>query len=120
MSNSYKYYQIPPNLKYRYPAPGSCDLAKEDHPNLFKSHWKTPYRESEFNIRIKEKIITDEENTDNFTSPIQDYDPNDPDDKLLLLNQQPKWDEVKPMYDGPELGSEEACKELWAEFEKQP
>ena len=24
ISNNYKYYEIPPNLKYRYPAPGSC------------------------------------------------------------------------------------------------
>lgn len=24
IGNSYKYYEIPPNLMYRYPAPGSC------------------------------------------------------------------------------------------------
>ena len=46
ISNSYKYYEIPPNLKYRYPAPGSCQPTQADQPHLFKKHWKTPFRRS--------------------------------------------------------------------------
>jgi len=46
----YNYYKPPPELKYRYPAPGSAPLDPVDHPNLYKKHWKTPYRESPYNI----------------------------------------------------------------------
>lgn len=46
----YKYYVMPPELKFRYPAPGSCPLDEVDHPNLYKNHWKTPYRDSNYNI----------------------------------------------------------------------
>jgi len=46
----YKYYKPPPELKYRYPAPGSCDHSEVDNPHLYKKHWKTPYRESNYNI----------------------------------------------------------------------
>ena len=46
ISNNYKYYEIPPNLKYRYPAPGSCQPTQADQPHLFKKHWKTPFRRS--------------------------------------------------------------------------
>lgn len=47
----HKYYDIPKEIKYRYPAPGSCPLDVEDHPNLYKKHWKTPFRHSPYNIR---------------------------------------------------------------------
>lgn len=40
----YKYYVPPAEVKYRYPAPGSCALDVEDHPNLYKNNWKTPFR----------------------------------------------------------------------------
>jgi hypothetical protein len=46
----YDYYKHPDELKYRYPAPGSCPKLPEDHPNLYKQHWKTPYRDSPYNI----------------------------------------------------------------------
>jgi len=46
----YKYYKPPPELKYRYPAPGSVPHQEVDHPHLYKKHWKTPYRESNYNI----------------------------------------------------------------------
>ncbi len=46
----YHYYKVPPELHYRYPAPGSCPHDPDDHPNLYKKHWKTPYRESPYNI----------------------------------------------------------------------
>jgi hypothetical protein len=61
-----QYYKIPDGLKYRFPAPGSCPMDKEDHPNLFKKHWKTPFRHSNYNIRQKEKTYDDEENTEHF------------------------------------------------------
>jgi len=46
----YEYYKAPAELKYRFPAPGSVPLDKVDHPNLYKKHWKTPYRDSPYNI----------------------------------------------------------------------
>ena len=46
----YNYYKPPPELKYRYPAPGSHAIDRESYPNVFKKHWKTPYRESPYNI----------------------------------------------------------------------
>jgi hypothetical protein len=46
----YNYYKPPPEIKYRYPAPGSAPHDEVDHPNLYKKHWKTPYRESPYNI----------------------------------------------------------------------
>ena len=80
------YYDIPPELKYRYPAPGSCPLDKSDHPNLYKKHWKTPFRESPYNIRQKEKTYTTAENTDHFIGEIPQLDPeNNENDRLLSL-----------------------------------
>ena len=55
------YYKMPDMIKYRYPAPGSAALDRVDHPNLFKKHWKTPFRDSVFNIRPKEKYPNREE-----------------------------------------------------------
>ena len=80
------YYEIPEQIKYRYPAPGSCPLDKVDHPNLFKKHWKTPFRESPYNIRQKEKTYTTAENTDHFIQEIPTLDPenNFSDSKVAL------------------------------------
>ena len=63
--HGYGYYEIPANLRYRYPAPGSCALDEVSHPHMFKKHWKTPFRNSPYNIRQKEKAIgaTDMDNT---------------------------------------------------------
>jgi hypothetical protein len=52
--HGYQYYEIPPELRYRYPAPGSTAIEKKSFPHLFKPHWKTPFRDSAFNIRPKE------------------------------------------------------------------
>ena len=51
----YKYYKPPPELKYRYPAPGSCMPTEEDRSNYFKNDWKTPFRDSEYNVRALDK-----------------------------------------------------------------
>lgn len=50
----YEYYKPPPEVKYRYPAPGSVPQTPEDKPNLYKNHWKTSFKDSELNIRPKE------------------------------------------------------------------
>ena len=80
----YEYYKPPPEIKYRYPAPGSCPLDEVDHPHLYKKHWKTPFRESPYNIQKKEKIITDEENVEVYVSSIPEFDPNNHYDQLLM------------------------------------
>ena len=64
----YEYYKIPENIKYRYPAPGSVPLDETSYPHLFKKHWKTPFRDSHFNIRAKEHQHTLEENTRTYIS----------------------------------------------------
>ena len=51
----YEYYNIPGEIRMRYPAPGSVALDEVSYPHLFKKHWKTPFRDSQFNIRRKEK-----------------------------------------------------------------
>lgn len=82
----HKYYAIPEAIKYRYPAPGSCPMDVEDHPNLYKKHWKTPFRSSPYNIRQKEKTYTTAENTDHFIGEIPTIDPASSEfDRLLSL-----------------------------------
>jgi hypothetical protein len=56
--HGYKYYDIPPEIRYRYPAPGSCSNDKHNQPHLYKHHWKTPFRDSPYNIRPIEKRLT--------------------------------------------------------------
>lgn len=46
----YGYYKPPPEIKYRYPAPGSYPMDPSDHPNLFKEDWKVPFRDSSYNV----------------------------------------------------------------------
>jgi len=57
----YKYYVPPPEVKYRFPAPGSCALDQDDHPNLYKNDWKTPFRQSDYNIQKIELIYDDDD-----------------------------------------------------------
>ena len=71
----HQYYEMPDMIKYRYPAPGSCALERVDHPNLFKMHWKTPFRDSHYNIRAKETVYDGAENTSHFISEIPTVDP---------------------------------------------
>ena len=69
----HQYYKMPDMIKYRYPAPGSCALERVDNPNLYKMHWKTPFRDSHYNIRAKEMEFG-AENTDHFISEIPTVD----------------------------------------------
>jgi len=57
----YEYYEMPQELKYRYPAPGSCAMDPDDHFNLYKDDWKRPFRQSEYNIRAIELQYDDDD-----------------------------------------------------------
>lgn len=55
----YKYYKgkLEDGVHFRYPAPGSGALDYEERPNLYKQHWKTPFRQSEYFVSKKEKFV---------------------------------------------------------------
>ena len=76
----YRYYDIPPEIKYRYPAPGSCPMSVEDHPNLYKNDWKLPFRVSEYNIAKIEMRIEDDDPRQNvqYHAFLPEFDPSDP------------------------------------------
>lgn len=50
----YEYYKGPKEIKFRYPAPGSVPQDMKSRPNLYKHDWKTPFKESTFDIRAKD------------------------------------------------------------------
>lgn len=52
----YDYEKMPGEFKYRYPAPGSSEQTPESRPNMFKEHYTTPFRDSDFNIRPVDKM----------------------------------------------------------------
>ena len=95
----YDYYKHPAELKYRYPAPGSCPLDEADHPHLYKKHWKTPYRESPYNIQKREKRITDEENVEVYASSFPEFDPSDYHDQLIMREKLPSSEGKQLMFD---------------------
>lgn len=70
----YEYYKPPGEIKYRYPAPGSCPIDDEDHP--YNEHYKTPFKASHYNIRDKKKVVISEEEA-KFNAFIGTFDPND-------------------------------------------
>lgn len=86
----YDYYKPPPEIKYRYPAPGSVPHDEVDHPNLYKKHWKTPYRDSTYFIQKKEKKVDDDTNAEMLMSSIPSFDPTDYFDQLILREQIPQ------------------------------
>ena len=57
----YNYYKAPPEIKYRYPAPGSIKPHKSFARRLYKEDWKTSWRNSPHNIRPKFNQWDDEE-----------------------------------------------------------
>lgn len=117
MIKGYEYYEIPGEIRYRYPAPGSVALDSKSYPHLFKKHWKTPFRDSHFNIRQQEKQLTIEENTDHYISGLVEYDPVTEPHKAG--EQKPKTDDLI-VVEHPPLDSEEMVAELWADFDKNP
>lgn len=116
----YEYYQPPAEIKYRYPAPGSVPHDQGDQPHLYKKHWKTPYRESPYNIQKKEKFITDDENVEVYVSSIPEFDPTNQYDQLLLREHLASTGGKKQMFDQETMSMEEKKNELWAAFEEQP
>lgn len=113
----YDYYKPPPEIKYRYPAPGSVPHDNNSYPHLYKKHYKTPYRDSPYNIQKKEKVPGDE-NTEISASSIPTLDPNDPVDRLLLTEQQPDTYGVKILCENFDKQTEEERRQdLWALFE---
>lgn len=114
----YEYYQYPDEIRYRYPAPGSVALDETSYPHLFKKHWKTPFRDSPYNIRRKEKKITMAENTKNYISGIAKWDPIT--EPYAAGLPQPRTDDLIVSTEHPPLDSEEMVSELWKDFAAGP
>ena len=76
----YKYYEPPSGIKYRYPAPGSCSMDVQDHPNLYKNDWKVPFRTSDYNIQKIEVAYRDDdpEQAENYISQLPVLDASHP------------------------------------------
>ena len=118
----YRYYNNPAEAKYRYPAPGSVAHTPEDKPNLFKNHWKTPWVESEHNIRPKELLEPYDPVV--FYSKPTPLDPNNPYHDSLFDH-----DLVRPAVDTSDWvceddyegkSEEEKKDDLWNMFEMRP
>ena len=95
----YNYYVPPAELKYRYPAPGSHPIDKDSYPNLYKKHWKTPYRESPYNIQKKERRISNDDNTVTYVTELPHLDPADGVHAAILREQQPSYYGKQLMFD---------------------
>ena len=118
--HGYNYYEIPGELRYRYPAPGSCALDRTSHPHLFKRHWKTPYRDSNLNIRPKEKKISWADDADHHISKVPKLDPAIEYDAEQLKKQQPPLDDLTEVIGdrgADYYESEEMLAALRADFE---
>ena len=119
--HGYNYYEIPPELRYRYPAPGSCALEEVDHPNLYKKHWKTPFRDSVFNIRQKEKKVSHEVNTQHIISEFPTLDLSNPLHAEIAKEQQGNFDHlIVDDFSEHAIDSPEAAAELQAHFAAIP
>lgn len=72
----YRYYKPHDEVKYRYPAPGSCALDNVDHTHMYKLDWKTPFRQSEYNIRAIELRYDDDDprQATNYVAKIPAFD----------------------------------------------
>jgi hypothetical protein len=72
----YKYYKPPAEIKYRYPAPGSCALDNTDHRHMYRLDWKTPFRQSDYNVRSKELQFADDDprSATNYVAAIPEFD----------------------------------------------
>ena len=82
--HGYEYYEMPAEIRYRYPAPGSGALDSASFPHLFKKHWKTPFRDSNFNIRMKPKKLSMEDDAIHTISTLPNLDPNNPEHANML------------------------------------
>lgn len=116
--HGYYYYEIPPNLRYRYPAPGSCMLDKQNQPHMFKKHWKTPFRNSPYNIRPQYKQIPDALKPKQQVPAIPQFDETTEIGRLMMLEQQPKTDDLEIFEPaGGSLYSQEMKDAIWGAME---
>jgi hypothetical protein len=120
----YEYYQPPDEITYRYPAPGSSPLNEEDHPNLYKNDWKTPFRQSEYNTtKIEVKLDDeDERQAKNYISGYPSLNPNGKrgDYDQNILNEAIPRGGQEVLFEGKDLSSEEMRNEIWKEMESRP
>jgi hypothetical protein len=115
----YKYYKPHESLgiHFRYPAPGSGALDWEDHPNLYKQHWKTPFRQSEYNISQKEKKV---DRSKAYIGWTPELDPNNPTDAKVMMYQQLPIDHHDPLFEKGEDMTDDAHRDiLWSAFEEK-
>ena len=113
------YYDIPEEIKYRYPAPGSCPIDRTSYPHLFKKHWKTPFRDSPYNIRQKEKKYDRMKNTEHYISEIYSPDPAGSEmERLAALEQQPNKNHLIVADQLGSMESPERIEAIWAEQEQ--
>lgn len=120
----YKYYTPPEQLKYRYPAPGSCPLDITDHPNLYKNDWKTPFRHSDYNVKRIEVVEDDfhPETADNWNNVEPTYNLDNPRNAKydqVLLNESLPEKRHALLYENLDIESDEMRAEMWKTFEEQ-
>jgi len=108
----YKYYEIPGELRYRYPSPGSVAMDEVSYPHLYKKHWKISFKESPHNIRRKEVKVRQSENTEHVISGLVDWS----DDKYLAGMQKPNTDDLTLVDKSKPLDGAEKLGELWGAF----
>ena len=119
----YKYYKPPPEVKYRYPAPGSCALDTTDRAHMYKLDWKTPFRVSDYNVRSIELSYDDDDprSAINYSSSIPQFDGTH---KRFGKYDQEILDSATPpvksglIHEELPPGSVELKDELWAEFNR--
>lgn len=116
--HGYNYYDLPGELRYRYPAPGSCALDKTSHLHLFKNHWKVPFRDSHFNVRAIPLKTTWPDETDHYISEFPSLDPNNEDHAELLKEPQPDVSHLQPLWTNKDLESEEMLALMHTGFEE--
>ena len=109
---------MPKELKYRYPAPGSTPIDKQNYQHMFKPHWKQSWRVSAYNVRLQEKKPENEDEHGIFVD-LPTYSESDPLDEKVLLEQQHRelpFENLKIDHQS----EEEQREELWAAFESVP
>ncbi len=118
----YKYYKPPKELKYRYPAPGSVPHTQEDKPHLYKLDYKTPFRDSQFNIREKPLESGVFENERHW-SEFEGWDESNPYEKARAdYPRLTKFIDTQGVCLEKELfmlGEEEQVEALWEDFQEK-
>lgn len=124
----YHYHKMPPELKYRYPAPGSVPKTPQDRPYLFKQDWKQSFKDSPFNIRPKELKEDFMEMTEHYISGRKhELDPNKEMDRMVLegpvrnRDREPSPHQyIEEVFDPLKTTREERAKQVRAQMEKNP